>query len=1433
MDSSESSSKPESGANLELTDNCLHKQSLISQRDEIHEQNTLNEDLIDFDLKFDTFNGKFDFTVGDSTEPKQLDNMNIESSLDPRGTDDSFCSDISPIDENKLILPEFNDNEVSFVYNVHFESVFDDKHYFPSLKHNVKDIVKFDDEDGQLVNHANIKALIVQLTSPDVIDYNLIYDFFITYRMFTNSETIMNYLLIRLIWSLQYINKPEQQSKKIGQLVLLRTFVVLRHWILNYFVDDFNSNLNLCDLFIKNMNQIVFNSNLVDEKMVFETKILKDLKFHWLNSIKEFWNVEVNLKQDDILQYSLPMTNEYSMTNFLKKSSTEMSIHTNPSYRRSAMLSLYDQKVHHKCLMFDDSKMKNLENPQLSINNLLVQHKSSRQSIMNKLNNFNLLKNKKDKSSAGSGSGPTSPVNLLNSSNEVLSPITNNVNNRMNLKDSSVVLRKTQKVHNEPSDKISLNPIQIDNIGFSTNGNIKLPTSRVEMIVPSTPCKKMEFGIRADNEDPDQSYDFADWEEPINSNLMDNVNVARKNSIKKILESWKKNSRHTNKSTEDLNKLINDSISDDIIGDRVDCLSARIIDELEFLIRNYIQNDSAYTHHTIAEGDSIDVTHNDTKEHLDIDDMEDSVDYMGSPANKYNITNEYPGSSMGGEEKHEDASTYENDQDLNDLSELNMSKIDNLINEESTQIHRSTNDVHEFSFQRPVSINWNDATELELDNSRKEENSGYLEDSSSELPEPNLPRDPSLEKGLSLAEPHAGFASNNGSRVSTLSTPSNITDYNAEIEDLGIAISPKSKNQQMKRISFGSINNGINTSKRFSRSSSNSLFKRDSIKSYISYDSAYSVSRESINVNGNLRKKAGVNNLRTLAGLPSERKSLENPVRIQSTSSLRKSIRTSAFLALSELPFSEGQDSRTSLNNNKVYRISGAGDSSIFSVAIRSRASIANSFQTLNESADQTNDSDDFAFGFRASGNGLSNSLKHSIAIPGISNNVLKELAAIPDESFHFNPIDIALDKLEGNQKQNEIYNNELNTSETTHVDDTQDILNEINNANTEDIIDTSSQKDFSSEMPLTPVDNNTNYVDDINSTSTPANKTTGQSDGTLDSTQLDEDNVDNIFIFSANYSAESGAPDNSKDTVIGPSKARSESPVYEIQSPRLILQNYNLNDNSLTVENIVNSDLHISFILSNNSVELSEHFTCIERDILQEIDWKELIELKWNKELTPVNSWLEIIVNDDYFNTNKGVNLVIARFNLMVNWIISEILLTKRLEERVQIVSRFIHIANNCLSLQNYSTLMQILLALTSEKINKLKTTWKNLPPGDILILKNLEELSSPIKNFINLRLSINRIQPSKGCIPFVGLYLSDLIFNTERPKFVNKEKQVVNFARFRTSVHIVKSLSQCIEWSSYYKLNTNNELLSKCLYIRSLDEDEMNYCLENVIEP
>jgi GDP/GTP exchange factor required for growth at low temperature len=113
--------------------------------------------------------------------------------------------------------------------------------------------------------------------------------------------------------------------------------------------------------------------------------------------------------------------------------------------------------------------------------------------------------------------------------------------------------------------------------------------------------------------------------------------------------------------------------------------------------------------------------------------------------------------------------------------------------------------------------------------------------------------------------------------------------------------------------------------------------------------------------------------------------------------------------------------------------------------------------------------------------------------------------------------------------------------------------------------------------------------------------------------------------------------------------------------------------------------------------------------------------------------------------------------------------------------------------------------------------------------IFREMEEIISPLRNFSRLRTELNAIDPMRGCIPFVGVYLTDLIFNSERPSFTDTPgsgPRLVNFEKMRTSASIVKSLIQCIQWSSNYKIEADRDLLAKCLYIQSLTTEEMEAC-------
>lgn len=263
---------------------------------------------------------------------------------------------------------------------------------------------------------------------------------------------------------------------------------------------------------------------------------------------------------------------------------------------------------------------------------------------------------------------------------------------------------------------------------------------------------------------------------------------------------------------------------------------------------------------------------------------------------------------------------------------------------------------------------------------------------------------------------------------------------------------------------------------------------------------------------------------------------------------------------------------------------------------------------------------------------------------------------------------------------------------------------------------------------------------------------------------------------------------------------------------------------------------IHTPFVLNYSSKDLAAQLTLVERAALAELDWKELIDLSWRKKgisTSAVHSWLGYVAQTSKTQQGRGVQAVVTRSNLVVAWIQSEILLTRDKPQRIETVTRFIQIAVHARRLQNYATVMQVVLALGAGTIRQLKSTWAGVDPQNTAALDELERLVGPVRNFARLRAELSSLDPALGCVPFLGLYLSDLTFNAERPSFVVADLgHLVNFERFRTSSAVVRALMQCIEWSQNYQLKTDTDLQAKCLYIHTLTELEMKGCRAHLQE-
>jgi hypothetical protein len=174
----------------------------------------------------------------------------------------------------------------------------------------------------------------------------------------------------------------------------------------------------------------------------------------------------------------------------------------------------------------------------------------------------------------------------------------------------------------------------------------------------------------------------------------------------------------------------------------------------------------------------------------------------------------------------------------------------------------------------------------------------------------------------------------------------------------------------------------------------------------------------------------------------------------------------------------------------------------------------------------------------------------------------------------------------------------------------------------------------------------------------------------------------------------------------------------------------------------------HMPFVLAYDSEVLAQQFTVVEKDALDEIDWKELVELRWKQSSPQIRDWVHYLRTEEA----RGVDVVIARFNLVVKWVVSECVLTEDTQERARCIVKFIHIATHARRYRNYATMYQIAIALISSDVSRLRKTWALVPAAEVQVMKELEAIVQPLRNFHNLRLEMETATVDDGCIPFIG---------------------------------------------------------------------------------
>ncbi|KKZ65148.1 hypothetical protein EMCG_09015 [[Emmonsia] crescens] len=250
----------------------------------------------------------------------------------------------------------------------------------------------------------------------------------------------------------------------------------------------------------------------------------------------------------------------------------------------------------------------------------------------------------------------------------------------------------------------------------------------------------------------------------------------------------------------------------------------------------------------------------------------------------------------------------------------------------------------------------------------------------------------------------------------------------------------------------------------------------------------------------------------------------------------------------------------------------------------------------------------------------------------------------------------------------------------------------------------------------------------------------------------------------------------------------------------------------------------HLPFILGCESFVLAQQFTLVEKAALNEVDWKDLVDMRWSHSSQSTLNWADYLSQQD----RRGIDIVVARFNLMVKWAVSEVVLTRDITERAQTITKLIHVAVHSRRLRNYSTMLQITIALCSVDCTRLTKTWELVADREKQLLKDMESLAQPIRNFQKLRLEMETTNLQDGCVPFVGecLYVQDLTYNSQKPAQIASTRDgepLVNFERYRTAATIVKSLLRLIDASTKYTFEPAYGVVERCLWISALSDEKI----------
>ncbi|XP_062240974.1 ras-specific guanine nucleotide-releasing factor 2 isoform X2 [Platichthys flesus] len=234
----------------------------------------------------------------------------------------------------------------------------------------------------------------------------------------------------------------------------------------------------------------------------------------------------------------------------------------------------------------------------------------------------------------------------------------------------------------------------------------------------------------------------------------------------------------------------------------------------------------------------------------------------------------------------------------------------------------------------------------------------------------------------------------------------------------------------------------------------------------------------------------------------------------------------------------------------------------------------------------------------------------------------------------------------------------------------------------------------------------------------------------------------------------------------------------------------------------------------SLSAMELAEQITLLDHIVFRSIPYEEFLGQGWMKV--------------DKTDRTPYIMKTSQHFNDMSNLVASQIMTHTDVGSRANSIEKWVAVADICRCLNNYNGVLEITSALNRSAIYRLKKTWAKISKQTKALMDKLQKTVSSEGRFKNLRETLKNCNPP--CVPYLGMYLTDLAFIEEgTPNFT--EEGLVNFSKMRMISHIIREIRQFQQTPYRIELQAKvtQYLLDKTLI---MDEDTL-YDLSLKIEP